>query len=377
MLDPKEVFELLKIEGIEFFVGVPDSSLKSFCAYVTDHTDDDKNIVAANEGNAVAIAAGYHLATGKMSLVYMQNSGIGNAVNPLVSLADRHVYSIPMILLIGWRGEPGVKDEPQHVKQGMITTQILETLGIKYEILSKEIDHTRFQINKARVEVEKDNAPFALIARTDSFESYEMKKKAKCSYTLKREEVLEYILKNLKSGEVVVSTTGKTSREIYEIRERNGEGHEKDFLVVGSMGHASSIALGMNLALKDRKIVCIDGDGAFLMHMGAVAVIASHSKGNFKYIVINNGSHESVGGQPTVGFDIDMPGIARAAGFRKCHRAKDKEELEKHFVDFIGSNDNAFLEIRVRPGSRTDLGRPKNLPEENKRRFMSYIKEGQ
>ena len=375
MLNPKEVYELLRAEGIEFFVGVPDSSLKSFCAYVADNTSDDKNIIAANEGNAVAIAAGYHLATGKTGLVYMQNSGIGNAVNPLVSLADKHVYSIPMILLIGWRGEPGIKDEPQHIKQGMITTQILETLGINYEILSKEIDHARFQINKARVKAEKDTAPFALIARTDSFERYELKKKVACTCTLIREEVLEYILKNLNSGEIVVSTTGKTSREIYEIRERNGEGHEKDFLVVGSMGHASSIALGMNLALRGRKIVCIDGDGAFIMHMGAIAVIASHSRGNFKYIVINNGSHESVGGQPTVGFDIDMPGIASAAGFRKCYRARDRMELERHFVDFIGSNDNAFLEIRVRPGSRADLGRPKNTPEENKRLFMSYIRE--
>ena len=374
MLKPKEIYDYMKKEGIEFFVGVPDSTLKDFCAYVTENTKEDKNIIAANEGNAVAIAAGYYLASSKIPLVYMQNSGLGNAINPLVSLADKQVYSIPMILLIGWRGEPGAKDEPQHIKQGRITTELLEILDIKYEILSDEINEAKSQIKKLKMESEKESAPFALIVRKGTFEKYTSISEKENNYSLKREEALEFILNNLSSNEIIVSTTGKTSREIYEIREKNKESHEKDFLVVGSMGHTSSIALGINLALKNRKVICIDGDGSFIMHMGAIAIIASHSKKNFKYIIINNGSHESVGAQPTVGFDIDILGVAKAVGFQKMYRAENREELEKYFKDFIESDDNALLEIRVKTGARADLGRPRETPIENKKLFMTYIK---
>jgi len=374
MLKPKEIYDYMKKEGIEFFVGVPDSTLKDFCAYVTENTKEDKNIIAANEGNAVAIAAGYYLASSKIPLVYMQNSGLGNAINPLVSLADKQVYSIPMILLIGWRGEPGAIDEPQHIKQGRITTELLEILDIKYEILSDEINEAKSQMKKAKIEAEKESAPFALIVRKGTFETYMPKNEKGSDYSLRREEALEFILNNLSSNEIIVSTTGKTSREIYEIREKNKEPHEKDFLVVGSMGHTSSIALGINLALKNRKVICIDGDGSFIMHMGSIAIIASHSKKNFKYIIINNGSHESVGAQPTVGFDIDILGVAKAVGFQKMYRAENREELEKYFKDFIESDDNALLEIRVKTGARADLGRPRETPIENKKLFMTYIK---
>ena len=374
MLKPKEIYDYMKKEGIEFFVGVPDSTLKDFCAYVTENTKEDKNIIAANEGNAVAIAAGYYLASSKIPLVYMQNSGLGNAINPLVSLADKQVYSIPMILLIGWRGEPGAIDEPQHIKQGRITTELLEILDIKYEILSDEINEAKSQMKKAKIEAEKESAPFALIVRKGTFETYMPKNEKGSDYSLRREEALEFILNNLSSNEIIVSTTGKTSREIYEIREKNKEPHEKDFLVVGSMGHTSSIALGINLALKNRKVICIDGDGSFIMHMGSIAIIASHSKKNFKYIIINNGSHESVGAQPTVGFDIDILGVAKAVGFQKMYRAENREELEKYFKDFIESDDNALLEIRVKTGARADLGRPRETPIENKKLFMTYMK---
>jgi len=373
MLNPKDIYETFKEEKIDFFTGVPDSLLKDICAYITDNTPKENNIIAANEGNAIGIATGYHLATNKVALVYMQNSGLGNTINPLISLADKKVYSIPMLLMIGWRGEPGKKDEPQHMKQGEVTKEILETVGIKYDILSDDIHKARDQIKKANKITIEEQVPYALIIKKDLFEEYKLKNKVKSSNEMKREEALEYILKNLNSNEIIVSTTGKTSREVYEIREKYNQNHEKDFLTVGSMGHTSSIALGINLANNERKIVCIDGDGSFIMHMGAIAIIAQNAKKNFKYIIINNGSHESVGAQPTVGFDIDIPAISKAVGFKNVYSVDTLDKLNEKFNDFINNEKNSVLEIKVKIGAREDLGRPKTTPIENKELFKNYI----
>jgi phosphonopyruvate decarboxylase len=270
MIKAKEFYDELLKNNIDFFTGVPDSLLKSFCAYIKDNVSSDKNIVSANEGNAIGLAAGYHLGTRKIGLVYMQNSGIGNAVNPLASLADKLVYSIPMLLVIGWRGEPNKKDEPQHKKQGLITVETLELLGIKYKVLDESTsnDEMRLKVKKAYSYMKENNEPYALVIKKDTFEEYKLKNNIVTDFEMTREESIETIINNMKNEAVIVSTTGMASRELFELREKYNDGHNKDFLTVGSMGHASQIALGIALSNKDKEVYCIDGDGALLMHLG-------------------------------------------------------------------------------------------------------------
>jgi len=272
MISCKKFYDYLAKGEIDFFTGVPDSLLKDICAYVSDNAPQKRNIIAANEGNAVALAAGYYLATGKIGLVYMQNSGLGNAVNPLTSLADPEVYSVPMLLLIGWRGEPGVKDEPQHVKMGKVTLNLLETLGMPYRILDEDYEN---KINDAIEYMKNNKAPYALVVKKGVFEEYKLQKKVKTNYELNREGAIKTVVQLLDEMDVVVSTTGKTSRELFELRDSNKQGHEKDFLTVGSMGHSSSIALGIALEKPNRNVYCFDGDGALIMHMGALSTIGN------------------------------------------------------------------------------------------------------
>jgi len=378
MLNCAKFFELLTREGTDFYCGVPDSLLKSFCAYLQDNVPANKNFITVNEGAAIGLAAGVYLATNKPALVYMQNSGEGNAVNPLTSLADPKVYGIPILLLIGWRGEPGLKDEPQHVKQGEITLELLKTLGIPYEVLPQEFVDAEAAIKKAFEFMHSSNAPYALVIRKDTFEPYDTLKKntTPSSYSLTREEAIEIILKitSTINHPVFVCTTGMASRELYESRIRMGQKGDSDFLTVGSMGHASSIALGIALHVPDRTVFCIDGDGAMLMHMGALATIAESCVTNLKHIVINNGAHDSVGGQPTCGFKVDFRKTAKACGYQKTWLAITKEELIKAMEEFITAKDLGLLEIRVKKGARKDLGRPKSSPAENKIKLMQYLK---
>ena len=350
--------ECLKSNGVGFFAGVPDSLLKSFCAYLTD-TCAAAHVIAANEGGAVGLAAGYHLATGKLACVYMQNSGQGNAVNPLASLADPDVYSIPMVLVVGWRGEPGVKDEPQHVKQGKVTITLFETLGIPTETIPEDefvaLDVVTRQVQRARSE----SRPVALIVRKGLFEGFPMDPAAVQPHPhglsdLGREAAIERILDELPPEAVVVSTTGMISRELYEARLRRGEGHERDFLTVGSMGHASMIALGIASSQPQRPVCCLDGDGAALMQLGNLAIVGQSRCANLTHIVLNNAAHDSVGGQPTVGGEVDLVKIAEACGYN-------------------AEGAPAFREVRVRKGARTDLGRPKEKPQENKLLFMKTL----
>jgi phosphonopyruvate decarboxylase len=378
MLNCAKFFELLTSKGTEFYCGVPDSLLKFFCAYLQDSVPSNKNFITANEGTAVGLAAGVYLATNKPALVYMQNSGEGNAVNPLTSLADPKVYGIPMLLIIGWRGEPGVKDEPQHVKQGEITLELLKTLGIPYEVLPQEFVDAEAAIKKAFEFMHSSKAPYALVIRRDTFEPYEAPKKntTPSPYSLTREEAIQIILKitSTINNPVFVSTTGMASRELYESRIKMGQKGDSDFLTVGSMGHASSIALGIALHAPDRTIFCIDGDGAMLMHMGALTTIAESGVTNLKHIVINNGAHDSVGGQPTCGFKVDFGKIAKACGHQKTWLATTEEELIKAVEEFITTKDLGLLEIRVKKGARKDLGRPKSSPAENKIKLMQYLR---
>lgn len=343
----------LALHGVDFFAGVPDSLLKSFCAYVTD-TCGENHVIAANEGGAIGLAAGRYLATGKPALVYMQNSGQGNAVNPLCSLADPDVYSIPMVLLVGWRGEPGVKDEPQHLKQGKVTLSLFETLGIPAEVLPDDetaaLELTRRMVERARTE----SRPVALVVRKGLFAEYELQSRKPDIATLPREQAIECVLKSLPKEAVVVSTTGMISREVYETRERLGEGHARDFLTVGAMGHASMIALGIAKAQPGRKVYCLDGDGASIMQMGNMAIVGQSGCGNLTHIVFNNAAHDSVGGQPTVGGAVDLPSIAAACGYNR-------------------EGSPTFREIKVAKGARKDLGRPKEPPQVNKVLFMATL----
>lgn len=373
MISCKSFYDLLSKNKISFFAGVPDSLLKDFCAYVTDNTDPNNHIITANEGGAIALAAGHHLSTGKMGLVYLQNSGLGNSVNPLVSLTDPAVYRIPLLMLIGWRGEPGKKDEPQHVKQGKITPSLLDTLEIPYKILPNSIKEVEKILKEVLESVKKRNAPYALLVKKDTFEPYSLKNKIKTSYELSREEAIKLIVDQLQPRDIVVSTTGKTSRELFEYREALGQGHEKDFLTVGSMGHASQIALGIALAKPERNVYCLDGDGAAIMHLGALGIIASQNPKNFKHIILNNGAHDSVGGQPTIGFKLDFPLIAKACGYKTALQAETYDEIKEKISILKSKKGPGLLEIKVNKGSRKDLGRPTTTPIENKKAFMGFL----
>ena len=373
MITPQFFVEQLAKEGVDFYAGVPDSLLKNVCAYITDHIDSRHNIIAANEGGAVALAAGYHLATGKVGCVYMQNSGEGNAVNPLASLTDREVYHIPVLLLIGWRGRPGVHDEPQHVKQGKITTGLLNTLGINYEVLSKEEPSAEAQIAKAMRAIRETGDSYALVVEKDTFEAYALQNNVQSGYALGREEAIRMVAASVEENAAIVSTTGMISRELFEYRTAQQQGHERDFLTVGSMGHASQIALAIALEKPDRRIYCFDGDGASIMHMGSMAIVASKKPANYVHVVFNNGAHDSVGGQPTVGHQISLPKVAEAVGYKACLSAENADQLREALRQAAQLEGPIFLEIRVKKGNRKDLGRPTTTPIQNKEALMAFL----
>lgn len=373
MVSPELFIKSLQGNGVNFFAGVPDSLLKNVCAYITDNVSADRNIITANEGSAVGVAAGHYLATRELPLVYMQNSGIGNAVNPLLSLADEKVYSIPVLLMIGWRGEPGVHDEPQHVKQGAVTIELLDAMEIPHIILPDDDTDAAEAVRKIVEECRKTSKPHAIVIKKGTFGPYKLQTKVANTNPVCREEALKCVVDNIPADSIIVSTTGKLSRELYEYRDEKGMSHESDFLTVGSMGHSSSIALGIALAKPDRNVFCFDGDGAFIMHMGAITNIGDLAPKNLVHIVFNNGAHESVGGQPTLGFCIDIPEIARACGYRHAETVSTVDDIKKALATALGNEGPALIEIKVGINSREDLGRPKTTPIENKDAFMKFI----
>lgn len=370
------VQRFLEIINSDFYTGVPDSQLKPLCNYLmnTYGIDPKHHIIAANEGNCTAIAAGYHLATGKTPVVYMQNSGEGNIINPVASLLNDKVYAIPMIFVIGWRGEPGIHDEPQHIYQGEVTVKLLDDMDIASFIVSKDttedelcevMNHFNSLLSKGK--------NVAFIIRKGAI-SYDGKTEYKNDNLMSREEIIEHIV-SFTGENPIVSTTGKASRELFEIRERNGQSHKYDFLTVGSMGHASSIAFGVAEFKKNQKIWCIDGDGAALMHMGAMAVIGSNSPDNLVHIVINNSAHETVGGMPTVAGEIDLVKIANACGYKNAVSVDTYEALDKELEKACKTNELSFIEVKCAIGAREDLGRPTTTAIENKNNFMRFLTE--
>lgn len=357
MIDPKTFFDVLNNEEISFFAGIPDSLLKNFCAYITDHTNSKNHIIAANEGNAFAIGIGYHLATNKIPLIYMQNSGLGNIVNPLLSLADPEVYSFPSLLMIGWRGEPSTKDEPQHQKQGRVTLELLTAMEIPYQIISSEMNDEGIikVIQKAILVAKTNDAPYALMIKKGAFSNYQLQTNVESELPLLREDAIKIVVDQLDDNDVVVSTTGVASRELFEYREMLGHGHKRDFLTVGGMGHASQIALGIALHKPDRLVYCFDGDGALLMHLGALAINGSLQCSNLVHIIFNNGAHDSVGGQPTVALEINIPQIAKAVGYNNVFQAETEAEIIDFFQDTGRSGSLTLLEIKVKKGFRKNF----------------------
>lgn len=369
-----KVEKLVEIIGADFYTGVPDSQLKALCNYLMDRygIDPQHHIIAANEGNCTALAAGYHLATGKVPVVYMQNSGEGNVINPVASLLNDKVYAIPVVFIIGWRGEPGVHDEPQHIYQGEVTVKLLEDMGIAAFVIDKE---TTEETLAAKMEA------FRAILATGKDVAFVVRKGAltdapKVEYRngnkLLREEIIQHIV--AASGEdPIVSTTGKASRELFETRVANGQSHKYDFLTVGSMGHSSSIALGVALQKPEQRIWCVDGDGAVLMHMGAMAVVGANRPNNLIHVVINNGAHETVGGMPTVASGIDLVAIARACGYPNAVSVDSFDALDRALAAARDRKELSLIEVKCSIGAREDLGRPTTTALENKRNFMDYL----
>jgi len=373
MISPAFFIEKLRENGIDCFAGVPDSLLKNICAYITDHFDSQHNIITANEGAAVGLAAGHYLATGQPACVYMQNSGEGNIINPIASLTDQEVYNIPVLLLVGWRGRPGVHDEPQHVKQGKVTTGLLNVMGINYEVLAKEEDKAEKQIAKALKALQNKDM-FALVIEKDTFDEYKLQDVEVNDLTMSREEAIQTVAAALGEKDCIVSTTGMISRELFEYRAAMNQGHERDFLTVGSMGHASQIALGIAMAKPERKVWCFDGDGAAIMHMGSMAIVANKAPKNYVHVVFNNGAHDSVGGQPTVGLKIDLPAIAKAVHYTNVFSVDNKNDLLNALKSMTMVEGPMLLEVKVKKGNRKDLGRPTTTPIQNKEALMEFLK---
>jgi phosphonopyruvate decarboxylase len=375
MIDPQEFFGILLNEGIEFYTGVPDSLLKPFNSCVSDNIIPSKNIIAANEGAALSLATGYHLATGKTPLVYLQNSGLGNLINPLLSLVDKKVYSIPILIVIGWRGQPEVKDEPQHVKQGKVTLDLLEAMDMPYKVLRNSTpENLKVEMKNILTIIKESSSPYFLVVPKDIFLDYKMRKSVKSIYKLKREEAIKIIVNQLSNSDMIVSTTGKTSRELFEYRQELQQSHDNDFLTVGSMGHANQIALGIALSKPDRNIYCFDGDGAVLMHMGSIPIIGDLAPENFIHIIFNNGSHESVGGQPTVGYNTNFQQIALASGYKQVRKVITKQEIESAISEVKNSKGPILIEILINQGARENLGRPTIPTLENKKNFMNKLR---
>lgn len=359
MIDQKSFYDCLQQEGVKFFAGVPDTLLNEFCLYVETHLPHDRHVIAANEGNAIALAAGYHLSTGTIALVYMQNSGIGNAMNPLLSLTSKDLYAIPMVLLIGWRGDPAITDHVQHKKQGELTPILLEDMGIPYRVIENDTDEAleaaRWAVRTAR----GVSGPVALVAKRGGFEKGLKKDLAgePSIYSMSRERAIQCILTAMPKDTIFVATTGRATRELYGLCSTCGTDHCRYFLNVGAMGHASSIATGIALAHRTSRIVCLDGDAAAIMHLGALTTGAKLKLPNLLHVVLNNGVHESVGGQPSAGFTANLTAIAEHAGYKTVGGAIETEEALRNAIDGLRAAEGpAFIDVRVRKGIRKEIG---------------------
>ncbi|QDC44346.1 phosphonopyruvate decarboxylase [Methylophilus medardicus] len=387
MIHAEDFLSVLQTEQVQFFAGVPDSLLKELCACFSDKLRPQQHVIAANEGGAIGLAIGHYLATQQVALVYMQNSGLGNVVNPIASLADPQVYGIPMLLLVGWRGEIAdngeqIHDEPQHVKQGQMTLSQLDALGLPHQVMADDIASAHQQIKSLLTQALERQGPVALVVRKQRFAPYQSAQSStstpstlaeKLPVLHSREHMIQQVVAALPENAAVVATTGMASRELFELRKAQQAGHGRDFLTVGGMGHASQIACGIALAQPDRQVVCIDGDGAMLMHMGSLTISAQRP--NLVHIVLNNGAHDSVGGQPTIAAQLSLAEIASAAGYAQVLSLSDPEQLQAVLKQSFHGGKSRFIEVLCRKGARADLGRPTRTPAQNKQDFMQFLSE--
>jgi phosphonopyruvate decarboxylase len=376
MIDPAHFIDHLRGHGVSLYTGVPDSLLKQLNAYIMAELPREQHVIAANEGAAVAIAMGHYLRTGAPAMVYLQNSGIGNTINPLLSLADPDVYGTPMVIVVGWRGQPGVKDEPQHVKQGRIMEGLLDALDLPWAVLPHEPAAAEATMAEAVKTAMDASTPYVVLVEKGTFADFVAEPPAPRSEARpSREEALVAMADAVGPDAIIVSTTGMLSRELFEYREREGLPAERDFLTVGGMGHACSIALGISMREPEREVWCFDGDGAFLMHLGSLAVIADHAPASYFHVVFNNGVHDSVGGQPTSISAVDIAATARALGYRYAASTSDLDSISEAVARLRAAGGPALLELKVRPGNRPGIGRPTRTPAESKQAFMAALRE--
>jgi len=372
MLKCKEFSEICKKNNMTFFTGVPDSTYKSWMSFLNKKNTGLENIIAVNECEAIAICAGYHLATGKFGVVYMQNDGFGKTVNPLTSLCNPEVYNIPMLLMIGWRGEPGKKDAPQHHMIGRLLTDLLDTFEIQYEIIPPDVKKVDSIIKKAKNFMQKNSKPFAIIVKKGIFEDSKDEKPRK-QKLMTREDAIKTIMKNLDGHEIIVSTTGKTSRELFEYRKENDTQFNHDFYNIGAMGCAQSIALGISLQKKKNKVFVFDGDGSVLMQMGSLATTGHYAPDNFYHIIFDNNAHDSTGGQPSSSDSIDFEKIALASNYKHAETVDNEKSLASSLKKIKGKKGPCMIIVNIDKGARINLGRPTMTPQDHKKEFMKYL----
>lgn len=373
-VDAHTLLRTLLDADVRFFAGVPDSVLSHLCFAIGECVPQTAHVVAANEGGAIAAATGHYLATGGTAAVYLQNSGLGNAFNPLASLVSPTVVGVPMLLLVGWRGEPGTVDEVEHVLQGRITPPMLELAGVITEVLPDEADAAIACIRTLIDRTRQAHTPAAALVRSGRIGGASPARTPAAGdgdAPMTRERAIEVIIDRLPPDAVIIATTGKTSRELWEIRERAAARHDRDFLMVGSMGHASQIALGLALGRPSVPVVCLDGDGAIVMHMGSFAVIGASGATNLQHVVLHNGAHDSVGGHPSAAARLSFPGVAAACGYGWTHAVHDEDALAVAIGEMSARRGPSLLEVRVRRGARADLGRPQWSPDLNARALLA------
>jgi len=376
MISCQDFFSMLKEKGFIFFSGVPDSTFKHWLKFLVDNNGKDlNNLVACNECEAIALCAGYYLATRKIGVVYMQNSGLGKTVNPITSLCDSDVYSIPILLMIGWRGEPGKIDAPQHKKMGRIMLSLLDTLEIPHSILEPDKETIIKELKKASEYFKKNTSPYAFIIKKGFFHDYKWDSKQICNYELTREEIINLIMENLNNDEIIISNTGYTSREVYEYREANKKDHFKSFYNIGGMGCASSIGLSIALQKQEKRVIIFDGDGAAIMQMGAFTTIGKHSPTNFVHIIFDNHAHETTGGQPTNSASSNFLQIAIACNYKSGDIIRTKEELLKIIPDIKNKEGPLLYVIQIKMCSRSNLKRPEKEPKLYKEELLKYLTE--
>tara|TARA_B100000767_G_scaffold264583_1_gene279642 strand:- start:1612 stop:2724 length:1113 start_codon:yes stop_codon:yes gene_type:complete len=369
MIDINNFIKHLKKNDLDFCCGVPDSLLKDLC-FAFENKYKKNHLVAANEGSAVGLGIGYHLSTKKIPLIYLQNSGLGNAINPLISLSGSNVYKIPLFLIIGWRGEKHKTfvDEPQHIAQGKVTEDFLKKLGIIYKIVDANTDYKK-QINILKNFANKNQRVVALLIKKNTFKN-NVKKSNQISKVYEREKYLNLLIDILPKNSIIVSTTGILSRELNEIINTSKK-KINFFMCVGGMGHAISVASGLALKLK-KKVFCFDGDGAATMHLGSLS--SSSKIKNIIHILFNNHSHESVGGQDNAAKHVKFFRIAKEFGYKNSYLCKNGKELNKIINKSIKSKYNSFIEIILNKGHRKNISRPSRNMILLKNNFMNSIK---